>query len=38
MVRQILHLDTVPQPDDAADGVAIAVCHLQSARYRSLGT
>jgi crossover junction endodeoxyribonuclease RuvC len=35
MVRQVLHLDAAPQPDDAADGVAIAVCHLQSARYRN---
>ena len=35
MVRQVLHLSAAPQPDDAADGVAIAVCHLQSARYRS---
>lgn len=35
MVRQVLHLTAAPQPDDAADGVAIAVCHLQSARYRN---
>ena len=35
MVRQVLHLDAAPQPDDAADGLAIAVCHLQSARYRN---
>lgn len=33
MVRQLLHLEQAPQPDDAADGVAIAVCHLQAARY-----
>jgi crossover junction endodeoxyribonuclease RuvC len=37
MVRQLLHLATAPQPDDAADGVAIAICHLQAARYLSLG-
>lgn len=35
MVRQVLHLPAAPQPDDAADGVAIAVCHLQAARYRN---
>lgn len=35
MVRQLLGLAEVPQPDDAADGVAIAICHLQTARYRS---
>lgn len=36
MIRQLLHLPDIPRPDDAADGVAIAVCHLQSAFYRSL--
>jgi len=35
MVRQVLGLTEAPQPDDAADGVAIAICHLQAARYRS---
>ena len=32
MVRMLLHLDHIPRPDDAADAVAIAVCHLHSAR------
>lgn len=36
MVQQILDLDEIPHPDDAADGVAIALCHLQTARYRDL--
>lgn len=36
MVQQILALEGVPKPDDAADGVAIALCHLQTARYRAL--
>jgi len=27
MVRQLLHLPTVPKPDDAADAAAIAICH-----------
>ncbi len=36
MVRQILALKEIPRPDDAADGVAIALCHLQTARYRAL--
>ena len=36
MVRLILKLDTVPQPDDAADAVAVAVCHLHSARLLDL--
>lgn len=31
MVRRILHLQDVPKPDDAADAVAIALCHARSA-------
>ncbi len=31
MVRTILNLHAVPKPDDAADAVAIAICHAQSA-------
>lgn len=34
MVQRILDLPEIPRPDDAADGVAIAVCHLQSLYYR----
>jgi crossover junction endodeoxyribonuclease RuvC len=36
MVRMLLHLDRVPQPDDAADAVAVAVCHIHSARMAAL--
>lgn len=36
MVRMLLHLDEAPKPDDAADAVAIAICHLQSAHLREL--
>lgn len=36
MVRMLLHLDHVPQPDDAADAVAIAVCHIHSAQMMAL--
>ena len=32
MVRLVLGLEHVPEPDDAADAVAIAICHLHSAR------
>jgi crossover junction endodeoxyribonuclease RuvC len=32
MVRMLLRLEEPPRPDDAADGVAIALCHLQMAR------
>lgn len=31
MVRVLLGLDALPQPDDAADAVAVAICHLHSA-------
>ena len=36
MVRMLLHLEQVPEPDDAADAVAVAVCHVHSARMRAL--
>lgn len=36
MVKMLLHLDHIPKPDDAADAVAIAICHLQSARLREM--
>lgn len=32
MLRMVLSLDRIPRPDDAADAIAIAVCHLQIAR------
>ena len=36
MVQRVLELPHPPHPDDAADGVAIAVCHLQRTRYQLL--
>ena len=36
MVQAILALANLPRPDDAADALAIAVCHLQSYRMRAL--
>ena len=36
MVRALLELDKVPQPDDAADALAIAICHIHSSRMKSL--
>jgi crossover junction endodeoxyribonuclease RuvC len=36
MVRLMLQLDEIPKPDDAADALAIAICHLQSAQMRAL--
>ena len=31
MTRRLLHLKAVPRPDDAADALAIALCHARSA-------
>ncbi len=36
MVKTILGLDTLPQPDDAADALAVAICHIHSAKMRRL--
>ena len=33
MVRALLQLDSIPRPDDAADALAIAITHLNTARY-----
>ena len=33
MVRALLQLDKIPQPDDAADALAIAITHLNTNRY-----
>ncbi len=36
MVKLLLQLDHAPQPDDAADALAIAICHAHSARFSSM--
>jgi len=36
MVRAILDLPEVPRPDDAADALAVAICHLHSMRMKAL--
>ena len=30
MAKRLLHLQSVPKPDDAADAIAIALCHARS--------
>jgi crossover junction endodeoxyribonuclease RuvC len=32
MVKTLLGLKEIPRPDDAADAVAVAICHAHSAR------
>ena len=36
MVRNLLDLDETPRPDDAADGLAVALTHYQHQRFKSL--
>lgn len=35
MVKQLLGLTSIPKPDDAADALAIAICHAHSIRLKS---
>jgi crossover junction endodeoxyribonuclease RuvC len=35
MVRTLLNLRDVPKPDDAADALAVAICHLHSMKMKS---
>jgi len=35
MVRMLLHLEELPRPDDAADALAVAICHMNWAAFRS---
>ena len=30
MTKRLLHLEKIPRPDDAADALAIALCHGRS--------
>ncbi|MEJ5202991.1 MAG: crossover junction endodeoxyribonuclease RuvC [Anaerolineales bacterium] len=34
MVRALLNLSEIPHPDDAADALAIAICHIHSNRIK----
>jgi len=36
MVKALLGLDSIPRPDDAADALAVAICHAHSVHLRSL--
>ncbi len=33
MVRILLHLKSIPRPDDAADAAAVAICHLHTVPF-----
>ena len=34
MVRALLTMDEIPEPSDAADALAVALCHLQAEQMR----
>jgi crossover junction endodeoxyribonuclease RuvC len=36
MVKAILNLNDIPRPDDAADALAVAICHSHAYRYKQL--
>ncbi len=36
MVQRLLALPSIPKPDDAADALAIAICHSQSYKFKQL--
>ena len=36
MVQKILSMSELPKPDDAADALAVAICHLHSYRFKAL--
>lgn len=36
MAKAMLNLAEIPKPDDAADALAIAICHIHTNRYREL--
>ena len=35
MVRALLNMSETPEPADAADALAVALCHIQAAQFRS---
>ncbi len=36
MVKNILKLKSIPKPDDAADAIAVAICHLNSRKMNKV--
>ncbi len=34
MVKMLLCLKEIPKPDDAADGLAVAICHAYSSKFK----
>ncbi|MBN1564296.1 MAG: crossover junction endodeoxyribonuclease RuvC, partial [Anaerolineae bacterium] len=38
MIRQLLNLDEIPRPDDAADGLGVAITDLNSSRFERMSS
>jgi crossover junction endodeoxyribonuclease RuvC len=38
MVKNILKLKKIPKPDDTADAIAVAICHINSRKFNSYNT
>jgi len=38
MIRQLLDLDEIPRPDDAADGLGVAITDLNASRFDRLAS
>jgi crossover junction endodeoxyribonuclease RuvC len=38
MIRQLLNLDDIPRPDDAADGLGVAITDLNASRFERLSS
>jgi crossover junction endodeoxyribonuclease RuvC len=36
MVKSLLNLSKIPKPDDVADALAVAICHTNSSKIKSL--
>jgi crossover junction endodeoxyribonuclease RuvC len=36
MTKMILNLESIPKPDDAADALAVALCHIQTDHFRKM--
>lgn len=38
MIRQLLELDSIPRPDDAADGLGVAITDLNASRWERMAS
>jgi crossover junction endodeoxyribonuclease RuvC len=36
MIKQLLRLSKIPEPEDAADALALAICHAHTTRYNPI--